>query len=191
MPTLQASGGDDARRVGADEPGLGALQRAPHAHHVEHRNALGNADHQRNLRGNGFQHGIRGAHRRHIDDADLGTGSLHRLVHAIENRQVKMFAAALARRHAGHQAGAIGNSALAMKGALGAGNALANHLGIAVDEYGHLSVQARAAATAFSAASRRLSAGVNWTPMSRRVFLPRSRLVPSKRTTSGTLRPSA
>src|SRR5690606_36123668 len=47
------------------------------------------------------------------------------------------------------------------------------------------------AATMFLAASSRSSAGMTFRPLSRRIFLPNSTLVPSGRTTRGTLRPTS
>ena len=46
MPILHSSGRDDARAVRADQPRLGAGQRPLHLHHVEHRDAFGDADDQ-------------------------------------------------------------------------------------------------------------------------------------------------
>src|SRR6185312_12250133 len=65
--------------------------------------------------------------------------------------------------------------------------ALADDLGVGVDEDGHQAASPMALTT-FSAASARFSADRMGRPDSRRIFLPSSTLVPSSRTTSGTCR---
>src|SRR5581483_5983014 len=74
-----------------------------------------------------------------------------------------------------------------MERAVLAGEALADDLGGLVDEDGHYAASFTALTT-FSAASARLSADRIGRPDWLRIFLPRSTLVPSRRTTSGTLR---
>src|ERR1700743_2046963 len=92
---------------------------------------------------------------------------------------------AFARRGAADHLGAIGDGLFGMKGALVAGEALADDLGVLVDKNGHYFLPFTAFTT-FSAASPRLSAEVMARPDSAGIFLPNSTLVPSRRTTSGT-----
>src|SRR5581483_2400065 len=73
--------------------------------------------------------------------------------------------------------------------ALAAGNALADDLCVLVDENGHAQAAFFTASVIFLAASPRSSAGMIAKPLSAMIFLPCSTLVPSKRTTSGTLMP--
>src|SRR5580658_7789795 len=72
-----------------------------------------------------------------------------------------------------------------MESALVAGEALADDLGILVDEDGHY-FEPFTALTTFSAASARSLAEVMARPDLARISLPNSTLVPSNRTTSGT-----
>ena len=74
-----------------------------------------------------------------------------------------MGGAALARRHAAHHLGAVGDRLLGMEGALRAGEALADDLGVLVDQDGH-QFASLTALTIFSAASARFSAEVIFRP---------------------------
>ena len=68
-------------------------------HHVQHRNAFGDADDQRNFRVDRLQDGVGGERRRHIDDADASAPVFFaRLAHRVEHRQAQMGGAAFARR---------------------------------------------------------------------------------------------
>src|SRR5476651_2064031 len=178
---------DDARAVRPDQARFRAGQRALDAHHVDHGNAFGDADHQRDLRIDRLEDRVSRERRRHVDHAGIAAGLRHGLGHGVEHRQVEMRGAAFAGRHAAHHLGAVGDRLLGMEGALAAGDALADHLGVLVDEDGH-QLDSLTALTIFSAASARFSAEVILRPESFRIFLPRSTFVPSSRTTSGTCR---
>ena len=77
---------DDAGAVGADQACDGACERALDPHHVEHRNALGDADHQRDLGGDGLEDRVRREGRRHVDHRGVGAGRIARLRHGVEHR---------------------------------------------------------------------------------------------------------
>src|SRR3546814_764219 len=132
-----------------------------------------------------FEDGVGGEGRRHVDDRGRRAGLGHRLGDGVEDRQVEMAGAAFARRDTPHHLGAVGDRLLRVEGSLRAGEALANDLGRGIDEDGHYAASFTAL-TIFSAASARLSAETMGRPDSRRIFLPSSTLVPSRRTTSGT-----
>src|SRR5450631_4456740 len=101
-----------------------------------------------------------------------------------------MAGAGFAWRGAAHHLGAVLDGLLGMEGAVLAGEALADDLGILVDEDGHYAASFTAL-TIFCAASSRSSADVTLSLDSAMIFLPRSTLVPSRRTTSGTVRPTS
>src|SRR5919205_3129447 len=101
-----------------------------------------------------------------------------------------MGAPALPRRDASDHLRAVGDRLLTMEGALAAGDTLADHLRGAVDQYGHQRAPFTAP-TIFLAASSRSSAGITFSPDSRRIALPCSTFVPSRRTTSGTCSPTS
>src|SRR5205814_7015790 len=105
----------------------------------------------------------------------------------VELRQAEMRGAALARGDAAHDLGAIGDRLLGVEGALGAGEAMADDLRILVDQARHQRASLTAF-TIFSAASARFSPEMMGSPEFARIFLPRSTLVPSSRTTRGTCR---
>src|SRR6202162_3203589 len=98
--------------------------------------------------------------------------------------------AAFAGRGAADHLSAVGNRHLGMEGAVLAGEALADDLGVLVDEDGHYAPPFTAL-TIFCAASSRSSPEVTLRPDSLMIFLPRSTLVPSRRTTSGTFSPTS
>ena len=87
---LAFAGGHDAGAVRPDQPRLRAAQRALDLDHVEHGNALGDADDQRNFRIDRFADRIRRAGRRHVDHAGVATGFFARFGHRVEHRQVEM-----------------------------------------------------------------------------------------------------
>src|SRR6204780_3141945 len=98
--------------------------------------------------------------------------------------------AAFAGRHAADHFRAVGDRLLGMEGAVLAGETLADDLGIFIDEDGHYAASFTAL-TIFCAASSRSSPDVTLSLDSAMIFLPRSTLVPSRRTTSGTLSPTS
>src|SRR5262249_29257072 len=134
----------------------------------------------------GFQDGVGGERRRHIDGGRIRTDFFLRFAHRVEHGQSQMGLAAFARRGATHHLGAIGDGLLGMEGALRAGEALADDLGVLVDKNGHEIYEPFTALTTFWAASARLSADVMARPDLARICLPNSTLVPSSLTTSGT-----
>src|SRR5262249_60250568 len=134
-------------------------------------------------------HGLDRAVRPQATHALIGMGPLPPLPPRVEHRQAKMGAAALTGRDTADHARAIGDRLLGMKGAIPAGEALADHLRILVDEDAHLFVLT--ACTIFCAASSRSSAEVTSRLDVAMMSLPRSTLVPSSRTTSGTRKPTS
>ena len=148
---LAGSGGDDAGAIGADQARLAlAEQRVLHLDHVllgdtcrnmllysERRNSVNNnvstfrdTDNQRNLCVQSLEDGGRGAGGRDVDDGsvrvDLGLGLQHR----VEHGEAEVHLAALARGHAAHHVGAVLQRLLGVEGALLAGEALADDLGL-------------------------------------------------------------
>src|SRR4029079_3889533 len=192
---LALAGRDDPGAIGADQPRLRAIERALHLDHVEHRHAFGDADDQRHARVDRLEDGISGKGRRHINRARVDSGGRHCLFDGVEHRKAEMRRSAFARRHAADHLGAIGDGLLGIERALRASEALADDARVLVDEDGHGTIRlpckfqaaAFTAATAFLAASSRSSAGMMARPESRNNALPRSTLVPSSLTTSGTV----
>src|SRR5271169_2407561 len=155
--------------------------------HVEDRNALGDTDNERDLGIDRFEDRVGGKGRRHIDHARVAPGLGARLVDRVEHWQIEVTRSAFARGDASDHLGAVGDRLLGVKGALRAGDALAQHLGRRIDEDRHQRASLTAV-TIFCAASARFSAARIGRPDCCMIFLPRSTLVPSRRTTSGTCR---
>src|SRR5690348_15121939 len=98
-----------------------------------------------------------------------------------------MLRSALPGRDAADHLRAVGHRLLGMEGALRAGETLADDLRVLADQNRHQAASFTAA-TIFRAASARSSADLIGRPESARIFLPSFTLVPSSRTTSGTVR---
>ena len=128
---------DDARAVGADEARARGSEHRLHPHHVIHRHALGDAHRQLDAGIGGLQNRIRGACRRHVDHAGRGAGRAHRIAHRVEYRQAQVLLSAAPRSDAAHELRAVGQSGLRVKGALLAGESLADDPGVAVDQNAH------------------------------------------------------
>ena len=71
-----------------------------------------------------LQNGVGGKGRRHEDDRSIGPGLATGLAHRVEHRNAVHARAALARRHAGHNFGAVSYGLLSVERALAAGDAL-------------------------------------------------------------------
>src|SRR5690606_36960235 len=122
--------------------------------------------------------------RRHVDDRGIRAGALHGLGHRAEHRQAQVGGAALAGGHVADHLGAVFDGLFAVEGALRAGEALADDLGVLVDQNAHWLLSA--ALTTCWAASVRLVAGMMFRPLSASIFAPSWALLPSRRTTTGT-----
>src|SRR5690606_21654393 len=122
---------------------------------------------------------------RHISLAGVVASVLHSCLDRVEHRQPKVCSATLARRYAADHSGAVLDGLLAVKRALRAGKALADNLGVFIDQDAHWLPSA--ALTTCTAASVRLDAGMMLRPLSASTLAPSSALLPSRRTTTGTL----
>ena len=134
---LAGAGGDDAGAVRPDQAGFRVDEGALDLHHVQNRNALGDADDQRDFGVNRLKDRIRGEGWGNVDHARIGAGFRHGLMHRVKDRQAEVFGAALAGRHAADHLGAIGDGLFRVEGALRAGEALADHLGVFVNQNCH------------------------------------------------------
>ncbi|BAK10579.1 malate dehydrogenase hypothetical protein [Pantoea ananatis AJ13355] len=97
--------------------------------------------------------------------------------------------AAFARGYAANQLRAVCQRLLRVESSLSAGESLANDFGVFVDQNGHYLPSA--AATTRCAASVRLVAAMMFRPLSASFLAPSSALLPSRRTTTGTLTPTS
>src|SRR5580704_8787684 len=179
-----------ARAIRPDQARFRPAKRTLHLHHVGNRNAFGDADDQRNFGLDRFADRVGRAGRRHIDDAGVAAGLVTGLRDRLEYRQAEMDGAAFARRRAADHLGAVGNRLFGMEGTVLAGEALADDLGVFVDEDGHYAASLTAL-TIFCAASSRSSPDVTLRLDLAMISLPSATLVPSSRTTSGTRRPTS
>src|SRR5437773_10777894 len=187
---LDFVGGDNAWAIRAHEPGPLALHLGLGADHVAHREALGDANHQVEVRFHRLADRLSGERRRNVDDRHRRPGLLLRLLHRGEDRNALEGLAGLFRIDARDVAvSAVGvflpHPGVELAGL--SGDALSHHPGVPVDEDGHQRFP-RDAATTFWPASAMLLPEMIGSPDSARIFLPRSTLVPSRRTTSGTRR---
>ena len=182
---LAFTGGDDARAVGADQAGLLALHVLFDFDHVQDRDAFGDAADQLDPGVDGFHDGVGGKGGRDVDDGCRGAGLFYGFFDGVKDREAVDGAAAFAGGDTADHPGAVLPGALGVEQAGGAGDALGDDCGVFVDQDAHL-LPPLTAATIFWAASAMPSAATMFRPLSASIFLPRSTLVPSRRTTSGT-----
>src|SRR5690606_22718620 len=184
---------DDARAVRTDDPGLVALRARvrPESGRVVHRDALGDHHGEGDLGVDGLDDRVLRELRRHEDHADVGARLLHGLFDGAEDGQVLAADGdGLARLTGVHAADDVGTGRQHLGGvlaALGAGEALDDDLGFAVQENRHVfHAPAAANSAALSAALSIVSTNVtSGCAASVRIRRPSSTLLPSSRTTSG------
>ena len=123
----------------------------------------------------------------HVDDGGVGAGLLDRVRDGVEHREPSCTSPALARGHPADDVGAVLAHLLGVEGPGRAGDPLDDQLGVLSDEDAHGYLAPFASATTFCAPSAMSLAVVTARPDSASIFLPSSTLVPSSRTTSGTL----
>src|SRR5690606_16087305 len=126
---------DDAGAVRADQAHAQLVALHFHFQHVESRHAFGDADDQLDAGECGFEDRILAECRRHVDHGSIGAGGGNCVGNGVEHRQTEVFGAALARRYTADHFGAVCNRLLRVQGALRAGEALADYLGVLVDQY--------------------------------------------------------
>src|SRR5271156_1152450 len=179
--------GDDAWAIGADQARFLEVDGGGYADHVDDWNAFGDADDQWHLRVGGFEDGIRGEGRRNKDYRGVGARGFYGFGYGVEYRTLEMLGAAFAGGDSADDVGAVFDHLLRVKRAFAAGEALDDEARFFVYENAHRAPPARA--TTLVAPSFMPSAMVKFRPESRRICWPISTLVPSMRTTTGTLIP--
>ena len=133
---LALSRRDDARTVGPNEPGRLALEETHGSGHVEHGDALGDGDDERNARVGRFHDRVGRGRRRHENHAGTGPGLAHRLGHRVEERKALLDGAPLARRNGPDHLRAVFPALLGVKGA-GFAQTLTEDAGVFIDENTH------------------------------------------------------
>src|SRR5205807_2070699 len=101
------------------------------------RDALGDANDERNFRIDRLADRVRRAGGGHVDDAGVAVGLLARLGNGIEYRQAEMGGTAFSGRRTADHLGAVGDRLLGMERTIPAGDALADDSRFPVDEDGH------------------------------------------------------
>ena len=158
IPILHPSGRDDAWTIGADQPRFRAQERPLDPHHVEHRNALGDAHDQAHLGIDRLEDRIRGERGRHVDHRRVGAGARDRVATVSNTGSPRWVVPPLPGVTPPTIRRAVGDRLLGVERALGAGEALADDLGVAIDQNRHQD-EVPTAATTFSAASRKVARG--------------------------------
>src|ERR1700740_2802237 len=184
-PDLAFSRRNNSRAIWANQARARIFQCRSHAHHVQGRHALRDADHQSQTRVHCFQNRIRGKRRWHKNHRDVRLRSLHRFRHGIEHRHLQVFRPPRPRRHPGHHLRPIIQHLLRVKTPLAPRNPLHDQPRILINQHAHRAPPA--SFTAFSAPSFIPSATAKLNPELRKISLPCCTLVPSMRTTTGIL----
>src|SRR5210317_660380 len=182
---------DDSRTVWANQAALVFLQRRLDLDHVVDRNPFGNADDQIDTTIGCFEDRISRKRRWHINHADIRACSGNGVANRVVYRHAEMLLTATPGRYAGDDLRAILDALFSVEGPLVTGDALAEDLAVFVDQNTHSSTRQVAAATTFLAASVRSSAAMMSRPLFASSSRPVSTLVPSRRTTTGTLTPTS
>ena len=118
---LAFAGRDDARAVRSDQARAPVLQELPGAHHVERRNAFGDADDQFDLRVGGFHDGVGRVRRRNENHRRIGAGLVRRFLHGVEDGPAFVRGAALAGSDAADNLRAVGRASFGVESAFAAG----------------------------------------------------------------------
>src|SRR5260370_23686629 len=184
-PDLALARRHHPRAIRSDQSRFRTAQSPLDPHHVDHRDAFGDAHDEGYFRLDSLRNSVGRPGWRHIDDARIATRSFARLPTGVEDRQHQPGQSALARRCPADHAGAIIYRGLRMKGAVLAGKALADDLGAAVDQNRHHTAP-RTAVTIFWAASSRSFADVTLRLSVHIISFPFSTLFPPTRPTPTT-----
>src|SRR5262249_35955767 len=129
---------------------------------------------------------VRGEHPRHVDHRRVGLGRVDRIGDGVEDRNLVVeLLTAFARRHARHDLRAILDHLLRVERAVAARDALHDQRRVLVDEDAHAALPPLASSTAFFTASSMSDDAEK--PLSCRIFIAISSLVPVSRMTIGTL----
>ena len=130
---LGLAGGDDAGAVGADETRLRVLELLPDLHHVVDRDALGDADDERQAGVLSFEDGVCGEGWRNKDDGGVGAGFGDGLLDGIEDRPALVGGATFTGRYTADDFGSVFGASLGVEGAFLAGDSLNNQARIFID----------------------------------------------------------
>ena len=137
MPILHLPGEMIPGQFGPIRRESPVLQKFPGLHHVERRNALGDADDQIDFRVGRFHDGVGRERRRHENHRGVGAGLVGRFLHGVEDRPALVRGAALARRDAADNLRAVSGAGFRMKRAFAAGQALHDDSRIFIDQDCH------------------------------------------------------
>ena len=169
----------------------------PGAHHIQRRNALGDADDQFHLSIGGFHDRVGGKWRRHEDHRRIRPSLVDRFLHSVEDRPAFVSGAALAGSHSADDLGSVLRTGLRVECAFPPGQPLHDDSRRFIYQNAHNCLFLRmilltsggatraSAATTFSAASFMVSATIKFNPDCFRISRPASTLVPSRRSTIG------
>src|SRR5713226_10645699 len=178
------AGRNDAGTVRTDQSGFLEVHDGGNAHHVDGRDAFGDANDEREFGVGGFQNGVGGIGRGNENHGGVCAGGFRGVGDGVEDGALEMPGAAFAGSDAAGHVCAVLDHLLGVEGAFAAGEALDDQTRFFVDQNAHRAPPARA--TTFWAPSFMPSAMVKFKPLSRRICWPTSTLVPSIRTTTGT-----
>src|SRR5829696_2690486 len=193
---VRPAGADQAGAVRPDQPG-GArpLRSGEEDGRVVHGNALGDDDHERHRGVDALLHRRAGEARGHEDDRHVGAGLLDRLGDGAEDGDAVDLLARLARVDAADDLTAGRDHPAGMPEALGAGHPLDDHPGRLGEKNGHSRSTPQplpaSSATRSAAPSMVSTCSTPGSAASVRIRRPRSALLPSSRTTSGSVTASS
>src|SRR5690606_9666902 len=127
----------DARAVRADQDHAQFVALDLGFEHVDGRDAFGDADDQLDAAEGRFQDRVLAERSRNVDHAGGGASLFNGFLYGVEHRQAQVSGTALARGHAANHLGAVGDGLFGVESALRAGEALADYLGVFIDQDAH------------------------------------------------------
>ena len=134
---LAATGRDDSGTIRTNQNGIACLDLFVDANHVEHGHPFGDRRDDSNAGIDCFENRIGGERWRNENHRRIGAGLLDRLFDGIKNGDPFDVLAALARRDAADHLGAVVAAAQRVKRPRVAGDALADDLGVSVNQDAH------------------------------------------------------
>ena len=186
-PDLALSGRDDARAIRPDQARTGGADEILDLDHVQHRDAFADADDQGDAGQRRFDDGVGGKRGRHKNDRHIGRRfALTASSTVLKTGFSRWICPPLPGVMPPTTLRAVFDHLRGMKSAFAAGKTLNNHSRFFIDQNGH------AQSPLASSTTRRTASASSFSVMkfncdSRRILMPSSSLVPTRRMTMGIL----
>src|SRR5699024_671790 len=157
--------------------------------HIHSRNAFRNTNNKLNTSLCSFNDGIFTESSWYINHRSCSASRFYRFFYSVKYWQAKVSLPTLTWGNPTHHLSTVSNRLFRMQRTLRTSKTLANNLSVFIDQDTHAAPPT--ASTICFAASLKPDAAIIFSPLSARILLPSSALLPSKRTTTGTSTPTS